>query len=298
MKKLLLLLVPMILMSTLFAKEINKPENQKVKERLDKLQKPLFTPFVENYILNELKQLRIDNKKLKVELYKKLAEKEVEITSNTISYATSTINNIFYIIAAASSLLVIIGLSSIRDVNQKIKTIVDEKVSKVIDDYEKRMSLIEKDLDKRSKQVLQNQKEIEKTNIIHSLWIRAAQETTPSGKIEIFDEILKIKPLDAEALTYKAEAALELDEANWALHLANQALNIDDDYPNAFYQKAKANSVLGYSDFAINDLEKALKLNEQYIEEIENEEEFDSLNDNKKFLALIKKFKQDSETNN
>lgn len=221
----------------------------------------------------------------------------MEISTNAINYATSTINNIFYIIAAASSLLVIIGLNSIRDVNQKIRTIVDEKVSKVIDDYEKRMSLIEKDLDKRSKQVLQNQKEIEKTNTIHSLWIRAAQETTPSGKIEIYDDILKIKPYDAEALTYKAEAALELEEANWALHLANQALNIDDDYPNAFYQKAKANAVLGYSDFAINDLEKALMLNEQYIEEIENEEEFDSLNENKKFITLIKKYKQDSETN-
>ncbi|AXX92589.1 hypothetical protein CPU12_01845 [Malaciobacter molluscorum LMG 25693] len=297
MKKLLLLLVPMILFSSIYAKDIEKPSQEKIDKKLNSLKKPLFTPFVENYILNDLKQLRDDNKKLKVELYKRLAEKEVEISTNAINYATSTINNIFYIIAAASSLLVIIGLNSIRDVNQKIRTIVDEKVSKVIDDYEKRMSLIEKDLDKRSKQVLQNQKEIEKTNTIHSLWIRAAQETTPSGKIEIYDDILKIKPYDAEALTYKAEAALELEEANWALHLANQALNIDDDYPNAFYQKAKANAVLGYSDFAINDLEKALMLNEQYIEEIENEEEFDSLNENKKFITLIKKYKQDSETN-
>ena len=78
------------------------------------------------------------------------------------------------------------------------------------------------------------------------------------------------------------------------MHLANQALKIDDDYPNAFYQRAKAHAVLGYNDFSINDLEKALKLNEQYIEEIENEEEFDSLNDNKKFVNLLKKYRQET----
>lgn len=293
MIRLLLLLVPIILLSTLNAKELTQEEKE-VKQRLDKLEKPLYTPFVENYILNDLRKLREENKKLKVELYKRLAEKEVEISSNAISYATSTINNIFYIIAAATSLLVVIGLNSIRDINQKIRNIVDEKVSKVIDDYETRMSLIEKDLDKRSKQVLENQKEIEKTNIIQSLWIRAAQETTPSGKIEIYDDVLNLRPNDPEALTYKAEAALELSEANWALHLANQALKIDDDYPNAFYQRAKAHAVLGYNDFSINDLEKALKLNEQYIEEIENEEEFDSLNDNKKFVNLLKKYRQET----
>ncbi|MFY9075081.1 hypothetical protein CRU99_03875 [Malaciobacter mytili] len=284
----LLLLVP------LFVFSLDKPTDSLVEKKIKKLEKPLYTPFVENYILNDLKQLRLENKELKVELYQTLAKKEVEISTNAINYATSTINNIFYIIAAASSLLVIIGLNSIRDVNQKIKNIVDEKVSKLIDDYEQRMSLIEKDLDKRSKQVLQNQKEIEKTNTIQSLWIRASQETTASGKIEIFDDILNLRANDVEALTYKAEAALNLNEANWALHLTNQALEIDDKYANAFFQRAKAQLFLGYNDFAMNDLEEALKLNEQYIEEIENDEEFNSLKKISKFSNLIKKYKQDS----
>ncbi len=285
---LLLLLIPIFLFS------LDKPSDLIVEKKIEKIEKPLYTPFVENYILNDLKQLRQENKELKVELYQTLAKKEVEISTNAINYATSTINNIFYIIAAASSLLVIIGLNSIRDVNQKIKNIVDEKVSKLIDEYEQRMSLIEKDLDKRSKQVLQNQKEIEKTNIIQSLWIRASQETTASGKIEIFDDILNLRANDVEALTYKAEAALNLNEANWALHLTNQALEIDDKYANAFYQRAKAQLFLGYKDFAINDLEKALKLNEQYIEEIQNDEEFNSLSKISKFSNLIKKYKQSS----
>lgn len=288
MIRFLLLLIPLFLFS------LDKPTDTLIEKKIEKLQKPLYTPFVENYILNDLKQLRQENKELKVELYQTLAKKEVEISTNAINYATSTINNIFYIIAAASSLLVIIGLNSIRDVNQKIKNIVDEKVSKLIDEYEQRMSLIEKDLDKRSKQVLQNQKEIEKTNTIQSLWIRASQETTASGKIEIFDDILSLRANDVEALTYKAEAALNLNEANWALHLANQALEIDDKYANAFYQRAKAQLFLGYKDFAINDLEEALKLNEQYIEEIENDEEFNSLNKISKFSSLIKKYKQTS----
>ena len=247
---------------------------EKIDEKVNSLKKPLYNPFVENYILNEIKQLREENRDLKIDLHKTLAKKEVDISTNVINYATSTINNMFYIIAAASSILVIIGWSSIRDINEKVKHMIDEKTSKTILEYEERMSIFEKDLAKRAKQVKQNEQEIEIMNAIHSLWLRASQETTPSGKIEIYDEILKIRPDEVEALTYKADATLDLGEANWSLSLTNQALEIDSDYPNAFYQRAKVFAVLGQEDNAIVDLEKAIELNEEYIYKIETEEEF------------------------
>jgi len=265
--------------------------NASVQAKVDSLSKPLYNPFVENYILNELKTLRDENRDLKTELYDRLAKKEVEISNNAINYATSTINNMFYIIAAASTFLVIFGWSSIKDMNEKITNIVDEKVSKVIAEYEDRMHSIEKDLEKRSAQVLQNQKDIERTNTIHSLWMRASQENTPSGKIEIYDEILALRQDDAEVLTYKADAILELGEINWALSLANQALEIDPEYPNALYQRARVYSVLGLNENAIEDLEQALDLNEQYVEEIENEKEFEELKKNRIFQKLLLRYK-------
>jgi len=255
----------------------NDIQNIKIEERIQKLDKSLYSPFVENYILHEIKTLRDANRDLKVDLHETMAKKEVDISNNAISYATATINNMFYILAAATSLLVIIGWTSIRDMNEKIKITVDEKVSKVISAYEERMSIVEEDLKKRSKQVLQNQKEIEKTNTIHSLWMRASSETTLNGKIDIYDEILEHRPDDVEAIIYKADAVLDMGEAHWSLNLTNQALEIDSDYADGLYQRSKVYSVLGSTDHAIEDLKKAVELNEQYLSEIENEEEFKSL---------------------
>lgn len=283
--------VLLLLISTiLIAQTKTEPTTQKqINEKIDSLKKPLYNPFVENYILNEIKQLREENRDLKIELHKTLAKKEVDISTNVINYATSTINNMFYIIAAASSILVIIGWSSIKDINEKVKNMIDEKTSKTIYEYEERMSIFEKDLAKRAKQVKQNEQEIEIMNAIHSLWLRASQETTPSGKIEIYDEILKIRPDEVEALTYKADATLDLGEANWSLSLTNQALEIDSDYPNAFYQRAKVFAVLGQDDNAIVDLEKAIELNEEYIYKIETEEEFAELVNHEEVIKILDK---------
>lgn len=270
MKYLLLLFLTF---STIFANTQEKELNKKI----EGLEKPLYTPFVENYILNEIKLLRDENRDLKVQLHETLAKKEVEISNYVINYATSTINNMFYIIAAASSILVIIGWSSIKDINEKVKHMIDEKTSKTIKEYEERMAVFEETLAKRAKQVKANAQEIEIMNTIHSLWLRASQDSTPSGKIEAYDEILELRPEDVEALAYKADAVLDLGEANWSLNLTNQALLIDDTYSNAYYQRAKAYAVLNQEENAITDLEKAIELNEAYSSEIENDEEFNEI---------------------
>jgi len=273
-----------ILFSSLSAATTN---SEKIENKIQSLEKPLYNPFVENYILNELKTLRDENRDLKIDLHETMAKKEVDISNNAISYATATINNMFYILAAATSLLVIIGWTSIKDMNAKIKNVVDEKVSKVINDYENRMEIVEEDLKQRSKQVIQNQKDIEQTNTIHSLWMRASSETTLNGKIDIYNEILEHRPDDVEAIIYKADAVLDLGEANWALNLTNQALQIDETYADAYYQRAKVYSVLGFIENAIEDLEKAVALNEQYLHEIENEEEFKVLLHEKNLEELL-----------
>ena len=270
MKYLLLLFLTF---STLFANTQEKELNKKIST----LEKPLYTPFVENYILNEIKLLRDENRNLKIQIHESLAKKEVEISNNVINYATSTINNMFYIIATASSILVIIGWTSIKDVNEKIKHMIDEKTSKTINEYEGRMAQFEKSLAHRAKQVKENAQEIELMNSIHSLWLRASQDSTPSGKIEAYDEILELRPEDVEAIAYKADAVLDLGEANWSLNLTNQALLIDDNYSNAYYQRAKVFAVLNQEENAIQDLEKAIELNEDYSSEIENDEEFNEI---------------------
>ncbi len=287
MKKLFMIL---LILSVQFIFANQTTTKDKIDKKLNSLEKPLYNPFVENYILNELKTLREENRNLKVELHQTLAKKEIEMSNNVINYATSTINNMFYIIAAASSFLVLMGWSSIKDINKKVRADIDVKISDTISNYEDRLNLFEEDLEKRSRQVVENQKNIERTNTIYSLWMRASKESTTLGKIEIYDEILNLSADDVEALTYKAEAVLKLDEANWALSLVNQAIKIDDQFSNAFYQRAKVHYTLAQIDYCIEDLGKALELSEQYVEKLQKDKFFFDIIDDERFQELIEKY--------
>ncbi len=282
-------LIILILMATVSGFAASS-DDIKAAQKIETREKPLYNPFVENYILNEIKTLRDENRKLRVDMHETLTQKELSVSNKAIDYATSTINNMFYIIAAATSILVLLGWNSFRDINERIRVTVDERINKLIDENEKRMQALERDLEQRSFQVLTNQEEIAKTNTIHSLWMRAGLEQTPNGKIEIYDQILTIRPQDPEVISYKADAALDLGEANWALKLSNQSLEIDPDYPNAYYQRACAYAALDYPDNAIDDLEKTLDLNENYIEEIIKEKEFHSLQLNERFIDLLGRY--------
>ena len=90
--------------------------------------------------------------------------------------------------------------------------------------------------------------------------MRAGIEATHQAKIDVYDQILSINPKDMEALAYKADEVLDMDEPQWALNLCNKALLIDENYAYAYYQRACANSTLNLLDAAIEDLKRAIEL--------------------------------------
>ena len=120
------------------------------------------------------------------------------------------------------------------------------------------MREIELQLREKSTYIDENREAIEKTKEIHALWLRAAQENTPANKITIYDQILALNPRDCEALTYKADAALESNEPQWAINLCQRALQLDPANAHAFYQLACAHTALSHFDDAIQFLTQAL----------------------------------------
>ncbi|NIV40532.1 MAG: tetratricopeptide repeat protein, partial [Anaerolineae bacterium] len=50
-------------------------------------------------------------------------------SDRAIQYTTSTVNNIFYIIAAAASIFVLVGWTSLRDIRHRLEEMVESKVS-------------------------------------------------------------------------------------------------------------------------------------------------------------------------
>jgi len=260
---------------------------QRVAEEIEKLEEPMYSPFIERYMLDELKQLRVDLSNQRAELIQQVVDREIESIDRGVTYATNTVTYFFYLIAAVSSILVLLGWNSIRDMKEKMSSLADEEVGKLVNAYEVRLRGIEKQLTQKTRHIDANREEIERTQEIHSLWLRANLEHTPANKIAIYDQILAVKPEDCEALTYKADVVLELGEPQWAVNLCQQALSIDSDNAHAFYQLACAHTSLGHYEDGVHFLGEALSRAESYRESLMQDPALFPLHDMPAFKELL-----------
>jgi uncharacterized pyridoxamine 5'-phosphate oxidase family protein len=268
-------------------KEAAKTENKAEVAGDIKIERALFKPFIERYILDELKALRKEQQSFRAEVAEKVAAAKLDSADRAINYTSSTMANIFYIITIAVSIIVLLGWKSLRDIKETVEVMTSKKVSDLILKYEKRLDEVEKQAKKRSAQISKNQKVLTNTNLTHSLWLRAGLEINEQEKINIYDEILEINPADTEALTYKAASLLELNEDKWALSLSNQAIKINDQYALAYWQRACAKAKLDLLDDAVDDILSAINLSETFKDELREEIYFEKLKGNEKFDALV-----------
>ncbi|MFT6154344.1 MAG: tetratricopeptide (TPR) repeat protein [Crocinitomicaceae bacterium] len=238
---------------------------------VNSLEKPLYSPFIERYVLDELKQLRTDQASTKNELIQQILDRELNSVDRGVAYATDTITYFFYLIAAATSVLVLVGWTSIRDIKERVHSLADEEISHLVKEYETRLENIESLLKLKAQNIEENREEIELTQELQSLWLRAQQEPSAANKISIYDEIIKLKYNDCEALTYKADAVLELNEPQWAANLCHQALKIDQENSHAFYQLACAYTAMNQMEEAITYLKEALNRRDSYLEDIKED---------------------------
>ncbi len=268
---------------------------QDVAERIETLEEPLYNPFVERYLLDEVKSLRNDLQNTRAELIEKVVDKELSVADKTMSYATDTVTYFFYLIAGATSILVVIGWNSIRDMRHQLTSLAEKRVNELVIEYEKRLKAIEEQLQQKSDIIQQNQDEIERTNEVHSLWLKASQETSQQNKISAYDQILDLRPDDVEALSYKADAVLELQEPLWAISLCLRALKLAPDNGHAHYQLACAYAEIGRWEDAVNTLARAIDISEAYRDDASVDPSFSPLQDHDNFRSLVFPDQEDSD---
>jgi len=263
------------------------PTAQQEQQALQQLKEPMYKPLMERYILDELKAVRQDQQKLREDVTKQVTHAQLDTADRALTYTTDTINNVFFIITATASILVLVGWNSLRDVKNKVEDIVNTRVSVITDEYEDRLKILEEKLRVRSEEILSNQERISVTNEVHSLWMRANLESDFANKIEIFDEILNRKPEDVEAIAYKADALLEINETAQAIELCNQAIDIDSDYGYAYWQRACAYALTHKHADALADIKMALEYSPNLRNELLHESAFASLHDNDSFNTIV-----------
>ena len=266
-----------------FADSLHNKETQDVNQ----LEQPMYNPFIERYVIDELKDLRMDMMQMHVDLTKEVTNRDISLTTRAVSYVSDTVTYFFYLIAGISSVLVLLGWNSIRDIKEKVHDLADTKVNEVISVYEQRLAKLEEELNKKSKGINSAQKQIIQHQDIHSLWLKAGQESLLNNRMSIYDQILEIDPENTEALTYKADLALEMNEPQWAINLCNKALQIDPENRHAFYQLAGAFALLDQPTEALENLERSLLETDVAADEIINDPAFKSLLDNENFKDLL-----------
>lgn len=261
-----------------------------LRDHVEQLQQPLYNPFIERYMIDEIKALRSGLESQRVEMIKEITDRELKVANTSISYATDTVTYFFYLIAAASSILLIVGWSSIREIRERVQNIADEKVSKLVKEYEERLERVEKELLRKSRIIQENQHELEITNEVQTLWVKATQETSWEQKIRLYDRILELRHDNAEALTYKADAALELNQHQWAISLCNRALTVDSASGHAYFQLACAYADLGASRIALDYLKQAVQISDEYREQARQEQRLLSLAQEPDFMSVLTQY--------
>lgn len=244
-------------------------------------------PLIERYVLDELKSLRHDFQDLERRITIDITERELNVADKSLGYASNTVTYFFYIIAGVASLIAMIGWQSLREIRENTKKIANQQIKVISDQYEKQFQVLENDLRRKTRRIADNHIEIEKINEIHNLWLRAQKAQTPEQKIETYDEILKIRTGDLEALTSKADAVMEMREFHWALSICNRVLEVDDNNQNALYQRACAFSCLGADEQAIYDLTRAIAGRATLKELAADEADFENLKGHEKFEQLL-----------
>ncbi len=254
---------------------------------------PVISQFRENWILGELRSLRQDMMEYRNDMNRIVTDRELEVADKAMGYATNTVTYFFYLIAGAASILALVGWSTIRDLKDNIRVYAEKEMSRLTVEYESRLADLEQELRRKSRTITENQEEIERTNEIHSLWLKATKETSYKEKIELYDRILELRPDDPEALAWKADAALELGEKRWALSLCDRVLEVDEDNAHALYQRACAWAGLGETENALRDLRQAVAISEALRQHARAEEMFVPLREMERFQELVGRAEDD-----
>lgn len=248
---------------------------------------PVISQFRENWILGELRSLRHDMMKYRNDMNRIVTDRELEVADKAMGYAANTVTYFFYLIAGAATILALVGWSTIRDLKDNIRVYAEKEMSRLTVEYESRLADLENELRRKSRIIAENQEEIERTNEIHSLWLKATKESSYKDRIGLYDRILELRPDDPEALAWKADAALELGEQRWALSLCDRVLEVDEDNSHALYQRACAWAGLGETDNALRDLAQAVSRAGALRQHARAEEMFVPLREMQRFQELV-----------
>ncbi len=244
-------------------------------------------PLIERYILDELKSLRTELAETRVRTIKEITDRELAVAQAVSNVSNNTVTFFFYVFAALGAVFALWGWRSLQDLKNSVRGFSEAEIGRLSRKYEERLTSLEEELHAKGGIILENQRQIERTQKIHALWLQANQTSDPRAKIEIYDHLLELAPGDQEVMAYKADAALQLGDRDWALSLCNRIIADNPESSLALYQRACANAGIGNYEAAVADLKTALELSPTLRDRAREEGEFAAFAASAEFEALV-----------
>ncbi len=244
--------------------------------------------FTEYFLLDEVRTLRINHETLRRDINQELNNRELRITDRALGYVANAVTYFSFFLTLALGMFAIFGWRTIKDLKNSAKSIVEKESEKLLDEFRTRLETIEKDLQNKGEEILQNQKELEKVQHINALWIQANRENDDRNKLDVLEQIRELEPENPEVLVAKAASYLRMDIPEQALDMCNAALEIASDHGSAIYNRACSYAQLGKQEEALQDLHYAIQLSEHYKETAKSDRDFEPLQKNKEFKELVR----------
>lgn len=187
--------------------------------------------LTKRYILEEVKNLRIELESLRREMQIEMNKKQIETIDKALSYSANTVNYFFILITIAIMGIWIFWWKSIKDMKNRWSNSFEKEVQKSIFESQKKLQELEKEQLRQSKRTLLDQENIMKKQESAYLWSQYNREESLRDKFKILEEIseLEIEDEFLEIQKEKSHLYVWLEMWDKALHVCENAL---EDYEN------------------------------------------------------------------
>lgn len=185
--------------------------------------------FTKRYMLEEMKNLRIELEAIRREMQIEMNKKQIETIDKALSYSANTVNYFFVLITIAIMAIGIFWWKSIRDVKNRWNNSFEKEIQKSIYESQRKLQDLEKEQIRQSQKALLDQKNIMKKQESWYLWSQYNREESLREKLRLLEQISELSIEDELLSIQKEKSHLYIGLEMW-----EKALNVCEDSLEAF----------------------------------------------------------------
>ena len=230
--------------------------------------------LTKRYILEEVKNLRIEVESLRREMQIEMNKKQIETIDKALSYSANTVNYFFILITLTIMGVWIFGWKSIKDVKNRWSNSFEKEVEKSLFEWQSKLQELEKEQMRQSEEILLNQENIKKKQESGYLWSQYNREESLRDKFKLLEEISELEIAEEELSIQKEKSNLYAGLEMWekALQTSINSLELFENETTLMLNQSIAHLMLEEKEEALKVINEILSLDPGLKDDIlENE---------------------------